>query len=277
LAEDGVVTEFETIMVNQRKEHFWAYLSALRIELGNETVVMLAVNDISDRKMAEALKTANRKLNLLNGITRHDLLNKLIVIGGYLKVLENIEDRQRFKEILEKLEMNTLAAHELIKFTQDYERLGVSAPIWQNVEVVVRKAQDQLDLSRITTSSSLTELQVYADSMLEKVFYNLMDNSIRHGEDVKNIDISYEIEMDGTLNIIYVDDGIGLSPEDKRTLFHQGIGKNTGQGMFLTREILQITGLGISENGECGKGARFVISVPADLYNILIPDPTVSK
>jgi len=33
-------------------------------------------------------------------------------------------------------------------------------------------------------------------------------------------------------------------------------------GLFLSREILAITGISISENGEPGKGARFEIRVP---------------
>jgi PAS domain S-box-containing protein len=269
IKEEGMVTEFETVLVNRKKERFWAYLSALKIELGNETVLMVVVNDISDRKMAEALKIANRKLNLLSGITRHDLLNKFVIIAGYLQILEKVEDEEKFQEIIKKLEMNTAGAQELIKFTSEYENLGASAPVWQNVEEIVFKARGHFELTRINTTFSTKNLQIYGDAMLEKVFYNLMDNSIRHGENVKNIDISYVLNDDRTLSIIYQDDGIGLSPEEKRTLFKQGVGKNTGQGMFLTKEILQITGLGISENGVFGKGARFEISVPADIFNII--------
>ena len=33
-------------------------------------------------------------------------------------------------------------------------------------------------------------------------------------------------------------------------------------GLFLAREILDITGIGIRETGEPGKGARFEIMVP---------------
>jgi hypothetical protein len=37
-------------------------------------------------------------------------------------------------------------------------------------------------------------------------------------------------------------------------------------GLFLTREILGITGITISETGLYGKGARFEILVPVDYY-----------
>ena len=58
----------------------------------------------------------------------------------------------------------------------------------------------------------------------------------------------------------------GIPRKDKERLFVKGFGKNTGLGLFLSREILAITGITITENGEPGKGARFEISVPKGMY-----------
>ena len=66
--------------------------------------------------------------------------------------------------------------------------------------------------------------------------------------------------------IILEDDGRGISAEDKERLFTRGFGKQTGLGLFLSREILSITGITIAENGEPGKGARFEITVPEGAY-----------
>jgi K+-sensing histidine kinase KdpD len=38
--------------------------------------------------------------------------------------------------------------------------------------------------------------------------------------------------------------------------------KHTGFGLYLMREILDITGITITETGEPGKGARFEMVVP---------------
>ena len=62
------------------------------------------------------------------------------------------------------------------------------------------------------------------------------------------------------------DDGVGISREDKKHLFTKGFGKNTGLGLFLTKEILAITGMEIREAGSAGKGARFEIYVPKGAY-----------
>ena len=49
---------------------------------------------------------------------------------------------------------------------------------------------------------------------------------------------------------------------EKEKIFERGFGKNTGVGLFLVREIPDITGITIHETGEPGKGARFEMTVP---------------
>jgi signal transduction histidine kinase len=61
---------------------------------------------------------------------------------------------------------------------------------------------------------------------------------------------------------------VGISAEDKGKLFQKGFGKNTGLGLFLSREILSITGLTITENGEPGKGVCFEMTVPSGGYRV---------
>jgi signal transduction histidine kinase len=68
---------------------------------------------------------------------------------------------------------------------------------------------------------------------------------------------------------VYEDNGAGVADEDKERIFNKGFGKNTGFGLFLSREILGITGLSIKENGQPGKGARFVITVPEGEFRFL--------
>ena len=82
---------------------------------------------------------------------------------------------------------------------------------------------------------------------------------------MKTIRVSSQ-ESDASLTIICEDDGVGISAEDKKKLFTRGFGKNTGLGLFLSREILAITGITITEAGTPGKGARFEITVPKGAY-----------
>jgi len=62
--------------------------------------------------------------------------------------------------------------------------------------------------------------------------------------------------------IVCEDDGEGIPVEEREKVFEWGFGKNTGLGLFLSREILDITGITIKETGEPGTGARFELTVP---------------
>jgi signal transduction histidine kinase len=108
-------------------------------------------------------------------------------------------------------------------------------------------------------------LEIYADLLIEKVFFNLIDNSLRHGERITRIHIRYEREDTGLI-LVYEDNGIGVPDRQKELIFERGFGKNTGYGLFLIREILSITGLTFKENGIFEKGTRFEIFVPNGLF-----------
>jgi signal transduction histidine kinase len=101
------------------------------------------------------------------------------------------------------------------------------------------------------------------------VFYNLIDNSLRYGtEHMDTIRFSGNENGKG-LVCSYEDNGAGIPPKDKPHIFERGFGHHSGLGMFLTREILAITGLTIIENGEFGKGTRFEITVPTGAYRFI--------
>jgi len=120
----------------------------------------------------------------------------------------------------------------------------------------------QTDLGGIVMVNEVRDRSVLADTMLPKVFHNLLDNTIRHGEKVGTVHIYIE-DTEGGANIIWEDDGVGIPVDEKEKIFLKGYGKNTGQGLFLTKDILNMTGIDIIENGTPGEGARFVLIVPS--------------
>jgi signal transduction histidine kinase len=96
---------------------------------------------------------------------------------------------------------------------------------------------------------------------MEKVPYNLIENSMRHGEHVTHIRMNAK-QIGDAMSIVYQDDGVGIDAKDKAHLFEKGYGKNTGLGLFFINKILATTCITIEENGEPGNGVRFEMLVP---------------
>jgi len=227
----------------------------------------LVVRDISRMKQTEdALVSAHTKLSILSEITQHDIKNHLGVIRGYAGILVDItpegsDERKYTERIISASEM----IEEQITIARDYQNLGVKAPVWQGVETVARQSARIVRFNNIDLSIDVGSLEVYADPLFGKVFYTLFENAVRHGGGVTSIRIGFSSA--GNTGILWIeDDGKGVDPDLKGKIFTRNIGKNTGLGLFLTREILAITGIAIRETGEAGKGARFEIVVPSGGY-----------
>lgn len=218
--------------------------------------------DISIRKQGEeTLRLANRKLQLLSSITRHDILNQIMVIQGYLDFAGEESENPIQTRYLRKVHDAAEIIEKQIAFTREYEQLGVKEPVWLPVCEQVLKLRG----GEIAVVCDCAGYSIYCDPMIEKVFYNLMDNTIRHAEGASTVIISCT-PLDTGLLITWQDNGPGIPDDEKERIFMRGFGKNTGFGLFIIREILAITGITITETGVYGEGARFDILVPQDGY-----------
>lgn len=231
-------------------------------------LIYAAARDITDRIQAEqATVQANKKLNILSSITRHDILNKITALYAYLDISRDVCTTQSQCEHIDKEIEIIQALQRQVEFTKYYQDIGVREPLWHDVGDVFRTAVSQISLPTITIDVACDSMLVFADPLIEKVFYNLIENSIRHGEHVTAIRLSAQKTGTG-YSLLYEDNGVGVPDEIKGKLFQRGFGKHTGFGLFLSREILAITGITITENGEPGKGVRFEIAVPAEAVRI---------
>jgi PAS domain S-box-containing protein len=247
----------------------------LRLDPSGKPIGIYGMNrDITERKVAEealmkseeALLQSNKKLTLLSSITRHDINNQLTVILGYMDMLECKGHDPTLDEYFQTV---STAAHRIagmIRFTKEYESIGVNAPTWQDCHTLVDTAAKEAPLGKVMVKNDFPAgAEVFADPLVVKVFYNLMDNAVRYGGKITTIRFSVEEAGDCHL-IVCEDDGDGVVAVEKEKIFERGFGKNTGLGLALSREILSITGITIKETGEPGKGARFEMTVPKGIW-----------
>lgn len=237
------------------------------VEWGGRKVLMSIATDLTERKKAEeALKQANKKLNLLSSITRHDIRNQISVLLGYIDMLKEKVPEPSLDVFFQTLTTAAKRINVMIQFTKEYEQIGVNASVWQDCRALVDTAAKQATLGKVNVKNDLPAgTKVFGDPLIIKVFYNLMDNAVRYGGKITTIRFFLQEQGDDYV-IVCEDDGEGVIPEGKEKIFERGFGKNTGLGLTLLREILEITGITIKETGEHGSGARFEITVPKGMF-----------
>ena len=273
-------TYYSAAIRAKSREGTWRWIRTYGTVMGwdpdGNPLRMIGLHQDIDRivRSEEALKEANKKLSLLSSITRHDILNQigiLLVYGDLLKgnlSVTDLEDAEFLEAILEA----TRTIERQITFTRDYEDLGLSAPVWQDVAEATEKVISEIHPEGITiVNQCLPGLEILADPMFGKVIFNLLENAIRHGETITRIAVSADTTSEDC-TIIVQDDGVGVPTEMKHRIFERGVGSHTGFGLFLSQEILAITNITITENGIPEKGARFEMHIPPEGFRVKKPD-----
>jgi len=248
-------------------------ISAAPLIVENKVIGHIGVyKDISQLKKTEKtlketlekLEAMNEKLSVVGSLTRHDIRNKLSVITGnlYLYKKKMTYDHNALKYLAE-IESSCRHIERLLDFAGTYEQLGAEELAYINVGKCIEEANSLFsDISSVKLVNSCQRLIVLADSLLRQLFYNLIDNSLKHGEKVSQIRIYYKKGEEDKLDLLYEDDGIGISKDEKEKIFKEGYGKGTGYGLYLIRKMCDVYGWTVKETGRQGKGAQFTMTIP---------------
>jgi PAS domain S-box-containing protein len=250
-------------------------VSAAPMMVEGKPVGYVAVyRDISDLKRAEKAmiemmqKTVlmNEKLRVVGRLTRHDVRNKLSIITGNIYL--NKKRLADHPDALESFKEMTSACEQIVRifdFARDYEMLGVEELTYIDLEDAVQKAVSLFsDLNEVKVTNECHGLTVLADSLLRQVFYNLIDNSLKHGCRTTSVKLYFEKTERDELRLFYEDDGVGIPNDEKKNLFKEGYtkGKGSGYGLYLIKKIVEVYGWAIQETGEPNKGVQFIITIP---------------
>jgi PAS domain S-box-containing protein len=228
--------------------------------------------DITESQRAAAsLEQARKKMNLLNTVTFQDIQSAVFSLTAYHLLIKQLRPDQKISSFLDKEAVLIQKVTSSLNFAKNFQDMGMQPPRWQNVGQTFLFAISHLDFLKITHRLDLGDLEVYADPLLEKVLFNLMENVIRHGAGATEVRLWYEEKPDGLLLCIE-DNGAGIPQEEKHMIFDRGYGKDTGLGLFLVREILSITMMSIRETGTADQGTRFEIHIPKGAYRFGQPE-----
>jgi two-component system, sensor histidine kinase and response regulator len=226
----------------------------------------LELENIERRKVEKALDEANKKLNLMASITRHDVINQLNNQHESLETAlsESTNDPAKAWEHVRAAALIATQTLNSVRFTEDYQNVGVKAPQWQDLFSLVDTTGKNHSHGRVTIINEIPQgTEIYADPMIGKVFSNMIENTLKYGENATRIRFSTQNHGSDTV-IIYEDDGVGIPAGRKEAIFSYEYGMTSGLGLFLSREILAITSISVRETGLAGSGVRFEIYCPAE-------------
>jgi len=207
-------------------------------------------------------ETLTMKIDLLFSITRRDILDQLSIIVNYLERAQLKTSHEAMQTFFDKTLESVESIRNQMAFVRSLQDIGITSPSWQSVKKVFWEAVMLIPSSTIDIRVDMDDIELYADPLLTRVFYNLLVNSIKHGDHQMTKIRLYAQKSGESLILIYEDDGKGIPLDEKEKIFEFGYGKGTGFGLFLIRELLGYTGIMITETGEPGKGAKFEILVP---------------
>jgi len=268
MLEEGEVKEGHAIITTKDGKRRNFLFNAVRLESGDSIAF---AEDITERKEAEEkldemmneLVTINEKLGVVGRLTRHDARNKLSVIANNVYLAkQKLPANHSSLEFLDDVESAVDQIEKIFDFARNYEMLGVEELTLMDVGKSIDEAAILLSgMNEVKLVNKCQGLAVMADSLLRQLFYNLLDDTLKHGEKVSQIRVYYE-EGENQLKLVYEDDGVGIPENEKELIFKEGYGKGTGYGLYLIKKTCKEYGWTIRETGKQGKGAQFTITIP---------------
>ena len=111
--------------------------------------------------------------------------------------------------------------------------------------------------------------------LMGQAIANVINNAARHAGDGVSILVSVQ-DSDEDVTIAVVDDGRGMTPEEKERLFIPfdtggSLRPGTGLGMMLTQKILRLHGGTILVDTIASKGTTFYLTIPRSQRSTMVP------
>ena len=235
------------------------------------------------REHAERMEELERaKSNFLN-LVSHELRSPLSVLRGYLSMFEEgslgaltATGRRVLPVLSAKVEEMSRLVNQLLELARLEDRRLILKRERVDLRDVVREAATRVrqqagaeDSLKVTTGSE--PVLVTGDfERLTTVVENLLGNAIKYSPEGGTIGADVG-RRDGSAVVTVSDEGVGIEPEQMKTLFTR-FGRiitsetshipGTGLGLFLCKQYVELHGGKIEVESEPGRGSRFTVALP---------------
>jgi two-component system CheB/CheR fusion protein len=250
--------------------------SRMQEQNGRRPGILLAMTDITDRKMAERFKDE------FIGIASHELKTPATSIQAYTQILYNdfVEaNDQRSAQLVSRLNSQVTRLAHLAKDLLDITRITQGQislkKDYFDINVLIREIVEEMQLTT-QVRLSIRELAaavpaIFGDrDRIGQVVVNLLSNAIKYSAGAETIELATVLSGE-VLHLTIHDFGIGMSPETMQKIFdrfyraddpasmrHPGL----GLGLYIASEIVRRHGGTIRVTSEKGKGSIFTVILP---------------
>lgn len=228
---------------------------------------------------AQLLEEVDRLRRSLVGAVSHDLRTPLATIKVSASTLldtasavseADVEELAGLIDVqadrLDRLVSNLLDMTRIQSGTLQLRRETIA--VTEVVDEALSALGSSADLQRVKREALAEIPLVYVDHLLIcQVLANLIDNALRYAPEATPVVISAASRAQGRVQVAVTDDGPGVPVEERDRVFEMfspgQAGGHGGLGLAIAKAFVEAHGERIwVEEGEAGKGARFVFSLP---------------
>ncbi len=229
----------------------------------------LGENIIKDNNKYKKIKQDSRLKTSLFKIT-HEIKNPIAVIKAYLDML-NTKDRKQVEKYIPIIKSEI---DRLLNLLQDFLLVNKAnitfdlMDINMLIEDIISREIPLMEANNIKFKSDLIDDEIYINgdyNRLAQVLINIIKNSIEAMENRKGVITIKDIIKDNNINIIVIDEGIGISKKIMAKIkepFYTTKNRGTGLGVSLSDEIIKAHNGTLSYDSKEGVGTKVTIKLP---------------
>ena len=270
--------------MNARKGYFSEDDIRFAMLLGGQVgaLVESSMGRQRERQLVQKLREADRTKSEFVSMLAHELKGPMTTILGFSETLkvqwEKVPDEKKLS-ILDIIAKETGRLSRLVNDLLDVSRMEAGTLRYELSPISLSALIDSI----ITVHTSLSSQHLVVNDIppelpevlgdndrLRQVFINLLTNAIRYSPEGTAVRVSArERPDDGMVEVSVVDEGIGISDQDRDRIFSKfsmlpkpgWVKKGTGLGLFITKGIVEAHGGRIWVESEPGKGSTFAFTL----------------
>lgn len=291
IPDNAEINEFEVTQELPNIGQRTFLLNARKFHQEKTEMILLSLDDVTERKRIEDMKLENERLIYANrtkteflNIMSHELRTPLTSVIGYSILLKEkahgkLNQKQEF--YMESILANSKHLLDLINSTLDLAKIeagkmelvieNVSVPqvIDEGLSLIKEKASMQKVLLKKKLDPVLGSIEADGQKF-KQILFNLLSNALKFSKEGGVVTVSAGKEGD-MAKISVSDTGIGMREEDMPKLFQKfvqldsGISRKyggTGLGLAITKQLVEMHGGKITVESSYGKGSTFTILLP---------------